>query len=344
MFNSTGGLGLSTRAQTELNIDKIFNTASSRPRQAAQKLVQYVDNWNTIFEDSTRLTIYKAALARGLSKDRAAFLAKEASINFNRMGKGGPVINALWMFSNASIQGSTKMLRAMKDPKVAAAVATAVGGSVAAISEWNDRVDPKWRDHVTDWDRMNSLPVMLPTQDGSARYLSIPVSWGLKPILVMTNAAYDALSGQDVDPKHALGDVLSSVVDAYNPAGGTDAASAITPTIGDIANDIRANKSWSGAKIRPDSDPYAPKDIQYFSSLKETGQGQLAIEAAKKTKDATGILISPADINYVLDQFEGGAGRSIKKTANLLYGFASGDVPPADEWPFVSRFLRERAP
>jgi uncharacterized protein YchJ len=115
MGGTTGGFALSTRKQTQINLDKIFRTAQSKPRQAAQKVVEYVDAWNTIFEDSTRLSVYKAALEKGLSKERAAFLAKEASINFNRMGTGGPVINALWMFSNASIQGSAKMLRAMRN-------------------------------------------------------------------------------------------------------------------------------------------------------------------------------------------------------------------------------------
>src|SRR3990167_7647902 len=116
---TTGGFGLSTRKQVEINVDKIFKTAQSNPRKGAQKIIEYVDAWNTIFEDSTRLTVYKQALAKGLSKERAAFLAKEASINFNKMGKGGPVVNALWMFLNASIQGTAKMVRSLANPKVA---------------------------------------------------------------------------------------------------------------------------------------------------------------------------------------------------------------------------------
>jgi hypothetical protein len=339
---TTGGLGLSTRKQTELNIDKIFATARSRPRQAASKLIEYVDNWNTIFEDSTRLSVYKAALDRGVTKERAAFLAKEASINFNRMGKGGPLINALYMFANASIQGSVKMLRAMKDPKVAAGVFSVVGASVAAVGEWNDTVDPEWRDKVTEWDRDGGLPIMLPTSDGSTAYFTIPVSWGIKPILVMSNAMYDAVSGKEVDTAHATGKIFSSFIDAYNPVGGSDIVSSLTPTAIDVPTEISRNESWSGAKIRPDFNRNLPRDLQYFDSLKDTVQGRTSIAITDQLRESTGYLVSPADLNYVIDQYIGGAGRSVKKINETLYGLVSGEMPPADEWPMVSRFLRLR--
>ncbi len=342
MGGTTGGMGLSTRKNVELNLEKMFAQAESNPRMVADKLIGYVDNWNTIFEDSTRISVYKSALEGGLSKERAAFLAKEASINFNRMGKGGPVINAMWMFSNASIQGSTKMIRAMKNPKVAAAVAAVVGVSVAATSEWNDSVDADWRNKVTEWDRINGLPVMLPSSDGSTKYFVIPVSWGIKPILVMSNTAYDALDGQDVDVSDAMGTIMGSVLDAYNPAGGTDLTSALVPTIADTPVEIARNQKWSGSKIKPDSDVNAPADIRYFKSLGDTAKGRLAIKTTEKLRGA-GILLSPADLNYAIDAYISGAGRSIAKTSNLFYGLATKDTPPPDEFPFLSRFYRERS-
>lgn len=340
---TTGGMGLSTRKQTEMNLDKIFDTARSRPRKVAKDLIQYVDNWNTIFEDSTRLSVYKTALEKGATKERAAFLAKEASINFNRTGKEGAFISALYMFAKPSIQGSAKMMRAMRNPKVATAVAVGMGTAVSATTEWNDRVNPEWRDVVTKWDRMNGLPVMLPSEDGKSRYFVIPVSWGLKPILVTANLINDSLQGHPTDAIDAVGKVLSSMVDAYNPIGGTDIASTLTPTFADIPVEIARNQSWSGAPIRPTPYNNEPKDIQYFDTLKNTAQGRGAIATTKKLQESTGFLMSPADLNYALDQLEGGAGRFGKQSAELLYGITTdAPTPPADEWPFVSRFLRER--
>lgn len=340
---TTGGFGLSTRKDIELNLDEMIDSAKSRPKQTAQALVRYVDAWNTIFEDSTRLSVYKQALSQGLSKERAAFLAKEATINFNRMGRGGPIVNAIWMFSNASIQGSVKMVRALKNPKVLAAVTATVGASVAAVNEWNDQVDPQWRDKVTKWDRLNGLPVMLPNQrDNGTKYFVIPVSWGIKPIKVMADHAYDSASGQDTNMKDVVSDLFTSVADAYNPLGGTDAVSAFSPTILDTPIEIVRNQSWSGSKIRPDFDKNAPKDVQYFKALGETSTGRAFIEGTKKLQETTGIALSPADLKYGFDSYIGGAGKAISKTLNTAFGFATGKDIPADEYPFISRFYRTR--
>lgn len=339
---TTGGMGLSTKKQVELNMKKIESIANSKTKKLANNVIEYVDNWNTLFEDSTRLSVYRQAVESGLSKERAAFLAKEASINFNRLGKGGPVINALYMFSNASIQGSAKMLRAMKNPKVLGATMLTVGGAVAAVNEWNDAVDPNWRDAVTKWDRLNGLPLMLPSEDGGVHYVTIPVSWGLKPIKVMTDYAYDALSGQKFDAESMMKDTLGAVLEAYNPVGGTDLLSALTPTILDTPSEITRNLKWSGGKIRPDFDPNAPKDIQYFQSLRDTFSGRAAISITEMLQQKMNVAISPADIKYGYDQLIGGAGRLLNKVSDTTQTVAKGEVPPLDEFPMLSRFYRKR--
>lgn len=339
---TTGGFGLSTKKQVAMNLSKMEALANSKTKRIANNLVEYVDNWNTIFEDSTRLSVYKTALDKGLSKERAAFLAKEASINFNRMGKGGPVINALWMFSNVSIQGSTKMIRSLKNPKVLGATVLTVGGAVAATNEWNDKVDPDWREKVSKWDRLNGLNIMLPSQDGGANYFTIPVSWGIKPIKVMSDYAYDAVSGKELNVRDMMNDTGVAMLEAYNPVGGSDIVSALSPTFIDTPVEIARNQSWTGNKIKPDFDPNAPQDIRYFDSLRETKTGQTAISISELLQKNASIAISPADMKYAYEQYVGGAGRSISKTVNAITGLVSGEPLPPDEYPFVSRFYRQK--
>ena len=344
MGGTTGGFGLSTKAKVEMDIKTMEALANSKTRKVVKNLVEYVDNWNTIFEDSTRLSVYKQALEQGLSKERAAFLAKEASINFNRMGKGGPVVNALYMFSNASIQGSAKVIRAMKNPKVAATVVTVVGVAVASANEWNDQADPEWRDKVPKWDRLNGLPFVIPSTDGTFRYVTIPVSWGIKPIKVSADFAYDMMSGIDYSAKEVAGTLMTTVLESYNPIGGTDMTSALAPTILDVPFDISRNKSWTGNMIKPDFDKNAPEDIKYFESLKKTSTGRTAISLTEMLQQNAEIAISPADMKYAFDSYIGGAGRSITKTGNVLGGLVTGKPIPADEYPFISRFYRESQP
>lgn len=338
---TTGGMGLSTRKRVQLDIRDLEKLATSKPRQFAEKLVGYVDGWNTIFEDSSRLSVYRTAIEQGLSKDRAAALAKEASVNFNRMGKGGPVINGLYMFSNASIQGSAKMIRSLRNPKVLAGVTAAIGASVSAVNEWNDRVDPEWRQHISTWDRLNSLPVALPSDDGTVRYISVPVSWGMKPIMVMANYAYDAMAGQGFDGAKATEDVFTAITEAYNPMGGSDPLSAATPTILDVPFEIGRNLSWAGGPIKPDRDPYAPESIKYFDSLEKKQSGRAFIGFSKMLSEH-GIEVSPADLNYAYEQYISGAGRAVTKTANTLFGAATGKLPPISEFPFISRFYKQK--
>lgn len=339
---TTGGIALSTRNVIELDIEQIRRLNRSVPRQAADKFVRLIDNFNQIFEDSTRLSLYKEALNRGTSRMRAAEIAKEASVNFNKFGKGGPIINSLWMFSNASIQGTTKTLRSMKNPKVAAVVTASVTTAVYATGEWNDSIDPEWRKKVTEWDRQNALIVVLPSKDGTKfNYVAIPVGWGIKPIKVMADYAYDVSQGENVKVVDALNGIMGATINAYNPLGGTDIYSSVMPTILDIPSEVARNKAWHGGKIRPDWDQNAPASIKYFSSLEDKSTGRLAIQTSKGLS-GIGIEMSPADIYYAYQGYIGGAGRTATDFVNTMIAAGHGELAPVNDIPVASRFIRSR--
>lgn len=339
---TTGGMGLSTRKQVEVDLTQLRKLNRSKPRQAAQKTIELIDRWNQIFEDSSRLSVYREAIKNGASRQRAAVLAKEASVNFNKFGRQGSIINALYIFANASIQGTTKTIRAMKNPKVAAVVGTAVFGSVYALNEWNDSVDPDWRNKITTYDRLNSMPVMIPTAEGEGvRYITIPVAWGIKPIKVMADELYDLAAGKSEGALDAANSVLTAALEAYNPVGGSDVISSVTPTILDIPLDVARNQSWSGAAIRPDWDRNAPASIQYFPSLRDSSTGRIAVGISKGLS-GIGIEVSPADLKYAYDQLIGGAGRAADKTVNTITSLGGGEIPEAKDIPFVSRFYKTR--
>jgi hypothetical protein len=341
---TTGGLAGFTRKQVEIDIENIRKLSGSKPRQAAVGIAGSIDKWNQVFEDSTRLSVYRSALDNGFSRDAAARMAKEASVNFNKQGKAGPLINAFYMFSNASIQGSAKMLKSMRNPKVAAAVVSTVTGAVWLASRWNDEIDEDWRNKVSKWDRLNGLNFVLPSSNDKFNYVTIPVSWGLKPVKVAADYATDALSGKETSIAGATGAVLASVIEGYNPIGGTDFISAVTPTVLDLPIDLARNKAWSGSKIRPDWDPYAPGSLRYFRSMKETESGRRFIALADKISNSSGgrIEISPADMEYGFGQLIGGAGRSVSKTINTISAIGPDDEVEVRNIPFASRFYRSK--
>ncbi|MFH1260365.1 MAG: LPD38 domain-containing protein [Candidatus Micrarchaeota archaeon] len=340
---TTGGMALSTKGQVAVDIEKIEKLMASKPKQATRRLIDAVDDWNRIFEDSSRLSVYKSALERGLSREEAAKLAKEASIDFNKMGTLGPVVNSLWMFSNASIQGSYKMIQAMKNPKVAAAVVSSVAGAVYVTNEWNDKLDPAWRDKVSTYDRVSNLVVILPPNTkGDFRYITIPVSWGIKPIKVASDYVYDFATDYEKDVGEAFKGILAATLEGYNPIGGTDLYSAFMPTIGDIPSEIIRNKSWTGSKIKPDWDQNLPASRQYYQSISESTVGDMAKKGTHYLSDVFGIEISPEDVDHVYNQLIGGAGRFTNKVVNTVSSISKGEVPMVRNMPLLSRFLKSR--
>ena len=336
---TTGGFALSTREHVQLKLDALERIATSPTRKSIEAIADSFDAWNGIQEDSTRLSVYKASLAAGLTKDQAAVHAKEASINFNRFGTIGPTINAAYMFSNASMQGTWKMLLAMRNPKVAASVGLIVAMAVAAATEWNDWIDPEWRKKITKWDRQNNLNIMLPRPVNGTHYIKIPVAWGMKPLMVLSNFAYDTARGVHYSLGEMSWELMSAVLQAYNPLGGTDPMQAFLPSILRAPVEIYSNHGWSGAPIRPAGAPNTPRDVQYYSTLKDTAGGRAAIAFTQALQEYGGISWSPADVHYAVQQYAGGVGRFFLRTGNLGVGVATGDVPPAREWPFLSRFF-----
>jgi len=339
---TTGGMALSTRKSVDVDLKQIEQLNRSKPRQAVQKVLESFDNWNTIFEDATRLSVYKQALENGMSRQQAASLAKNSTVNFNKKGTATPIINSLYMFSNASVQGSVKMLRAMKNPKVAAAVVTTVGSSVFAANSWNDTVDPDWRDKVTEWDRNSNLVVMLPSTDGGAKYITVPVSWGIKPIKVASDVAYDLSVGKADNIGDAAIKIASSAFDAYNPVGGEDMTSALTPSILDTPFDIARNRSWSGATIKPDWLKGLPASEQMFANTGNTTTGKIAIKTTQALAGG-GIQVSPNDLLYAYNSYIGGVGKFASRVTDTVSAIATSESLVAKEIPFANRFFKTRS-
>lgn len=340
---TTGGMALNTRQKVKLDVDKLRQLNRSKPRKAAKEIAKFFDNYNAVFEDATRLSVYKEALSRGLTREEAAVLAKEATINFNRKGTLGSQFNALYAFANASIQGSTKMIKALKNPKVLGTVTSSVFGAVLLQNQVNDAIDPEWRDKVPSWERNNNLVIVLPSDDGSFHRLLIPVSWGIKPIKTMADYFIDISSGVNRGSKKdiALG-IAASALDAYNPIGGSNLRQAITPTFLDVPGDLAANEAWYGKPIKPDNRfyPNLPEHKKYFRSLGETGGGRFLINTTEFLNERYGISISPQDMKYAIEQMGGGTAKFGVQVYDKALALGGDPENSAAETPIINRFYK----
>ena len=109
------------KIQSDLNnmAEMYKGTFKGNTKKAMQSVYKPIEVANTVVENATRFTAFKAALELqgGINKvtpeqiKKAAILAKNLTINFNRKGVKGNGLNAAYMFFNASIQGSVNFFR-----------------------------------------------------------------------------------------------------------------------------------------------------------------------------------------------------------------------------------------
>ncbi|NBQ80398.1 MAG: hypothetical protein EBT99_17660, partial [Betaproteobacteria bacterium] len=84
--------------------------------RAAHALLDWLSDYNEAMENAVRLAAFDVALGSGLSQERAASLAKNLTVNFNRKGRQSREIGALYAFFNASIQGTARMAQTLTGP------------------------------------------------------------------------------------------------------------------------------------------------------------------------------------------------------------------------------------
>ncbi len=104
---------------------KILSEAHSgknlNPRTVFKATFGLVEKINNAVENAPRFAVFKAWIEEVGGVDKAtpqdfkdaASMAKNLTINFNRSGKLGPAVNALYIFANASVQGSVNFFRGM---------------------------------------------------------------------------------------------------------------------------------------------------------------------------------------------------------------------------------------
>ena len=109
------------KIQSDLNnmADMYKGTFKGNAKKALRSVYKPIEIANTVVENGARFTAFRSAieLQGGIDNvtpeqiKKAAILAKNLTINFNRKGIQGNGLNAMYMFFNASVQGSVNFFR-----------------------------------------------------------------------------------------------------------------------------------------------------------------------------------------------------------------------------------------
>jgi len=314
-------------------------------------------------ENAIRLAAYQTAIDNKFSETQAASLAKNLTVNFNRKGEWGGWINSLYLFYNASIQGSVRMFQAMgRSKKVARIGMGIIAGSFfldmfnRAIADDDDDGRNKY-DKINGWIKGHNLIIMNPSDVGPG-YLAIPMPWGYNWLAimgqVMASSMPDDLGGsrkREVTIGENAARVSVGFLDSFSPVGtGSHIAQVITPSVIKPGVDLILNKDYAGRNIYPPDNPFdgnaGPPDSQtYWNATTPSIWATQTINnlTGGSPVESAGLTdLSPDTLDFLAKNVFGGAGMFGVNTLDFLWNVSRGDWDELsfNKVPFSRKFLK----
>jgi len=102
-------------AALEAKLERMSKSPSKFTGMAQlQTALDALSRWNRAAELGVRLSVFKQLVDGGATDAQAAAAARDITVDFNRRGQGTAAINSMYMFFNATMQGTDRNLRALK--------------------------------------------------------------------------------------------------------------------------------------------------------------------------------------------------------------------------------------
>ena len=324
--------------QEKLINQKIKELNSNAAKKTASAFFNGLSDFNDTVENAIRLSAYKAAKDKGMSAEKAATIAKELTVNFDRKGAMGQQINNYFAFFNASAQGIARMTQTLKGPAGKKIMMGGLGlGALQAgmmeMAGFDDNDPPEF---------VKSRNFVIPTMDG--KYIAIPYPLGLHFLPNIGRIAVETgLHGEPV--KHAA-NMAAVIADSFNPLGGGNLSlQTIAPTVLDPAVALATNKDAFGKPISKEDRATAPTTGLSRSRDQSTEINKAVARAINYvtggTEDTKGFLSPTADqLDFLAGQVTGGVGREAMKVTKVAKAAATGETDQLASYdiPLAGRF------
>lgn len=319
------------------------------PSNAFKSVLKYIDDVNTSVENGVRLVAYKQSKDAGLSTKEAASIAKNLTVNFNRKGTAGTTINAAYMFYNASIQGSVRMIRALKDSKRAKGAVAGIAGLSYGLHQYNNMQNKDAYNKIPQWEKDTNYILM--NKDGT--YSKIKVPYGYNVFKTVGDVIAEVQDGQ-IDIGEAKTRAFSTIVNAFSPIGASsDPVTSLVPTVAKPFYEMKTNENFFGGKIKPEGNPFQPEKLaESHRSYKSVNP--IAKQFTQELNELTGgtkhvrgeIDISPEYIEHLVEFMGGGLAKLASRTTTSIDKAIKGEKQEVNKIPFLRLFkgkVREKA-
>jgi hypothetical protein len=315
-------------------------------------LFGWLSDYNTSIENAIRLSAYKAAKDKGMTKAQAASLAKNLTVNFNKKGLAATQLGAMYAFFNAAAQGTARIGQTLvkvdngKFSLTGAGKKIVYGGMMAGVLQaamfaaagYDDEEPPQF---------IREKNFIIPLPDG--KYLSVPYPLGFHVIPNIGRVASEFVLGGFKNPGKRLVDMFSMIMDGFNPIGGSSGgvSQMLSPTVTDPLVALSENKDWTGKSIYKE-DFNAMHPTAGWTRKKDTAS-DLSRWMAYGINYLTGggkyeiglLSPTPDQLDYLIGQGTGGVGRESLKAWQFGATAATGENMPMYKVPIAGRFVGE---
>lgn len=299
--------------------------------KVVKPVIKFIEDYNTVVENGIRTSLFKNLVDRGFNEDQAAQIAKNVTVNFTKGGENRVLMNSLYLFYNASLQGSMAMMNAIgRSPKVRKVVAGIVAAGVLqdvlnSVLSGDDDDGKKTYDKIPDHILKRSFVLMDPFKISERGYFSFPMPYGFNAFFNMGREMSKTARGKS-EPMKAAGNIVGTFVDAFNPIGGTESfLNFVAPTILDPIVDLTRNRDFAGRPIVPErgrGGVQIPESQKYWNNTfaPYVGIAQFLNEVTGGTPIIPGAVdISPNVIKYAVNYAIGGVGKFAERTYNTAF-------------------------
>ena len=346
-FLNAGGQNVlntvTTLADQVRDINKIMGNVAKRPirdsfvGKGAKKLGSLLENTNIVAENAMRVATFKTLVEKGFSDARAAQAARNVTVNFAKTGEYGRILNSMYLFYNASIQGTFAALQAAsKSRKVRAMWAGIIAyglmqDQLASLFGEEDEDGNLIYDKIPDYTLEHNLiiPDLVGITDRS--FITIPFPYGFnmafnigRSLSRWSRGAYTA--------GEAANSMEGTLYEIINPLGGTESfLNFVAPTVADPFISVAQNFDYAGRPIYKEPSQFGigkPDSQLYWNSTTNTAKfiAEKANELSGGTKGVSGVIdVNPALIDFWFEYTIGGLGRFVNNVGDLAVGAVTGD-------------------
>lgn len=350
-FQSEGGI-TGYRAMFSRSEDRAKELATELRRlmgnpaaKAGQAVLDWLSDYNEALENVTRLAAYKVAKAEGLTNQRAASLAKNLTVNFNRKGAKTRYLGALYAFFNAAVQGMSRMAETLNGPAGKKIVAGGIllgvlQALLLAMAGFDD-------EDIPEFIRAKNLIIPASWLDDDKDYFTVPLPLGFSFLPSIGRLGTEFALGGMKQPGRYGTRLLSVLLDTFNPLDSSTPLQMVAPTVVDPLAALAENKDFTGRAIARE-DYNSLKPTPGHTRAKETasavGKGlSWFFNAATGGTDYSpgGFSPTPDQIDYLIGQFTGGVGRELMKAQQSTTALVTGEDVSWNKVPLAGRFYSD---